>query len=59
MALSLSTNIVIVTIVFSVLAIAAVTFRFIARIKQGTNLALDDYFIIPALVCINDEHRVL
>lgn len=50
MALNLSTNIVIVTVVFSVLAIVAVIFRFIARVKQGATLALDDYFIIPALV---------
>lgn len=49
MAVSLSTNIIIVTLVFSVVAILAVGLRFIARIKQGLSLSIDDYLVLPAL----------
>ncbi|KAK0631025.1 hypothetical protein B0T17DRAFT_507450 [Bombardia bombarda] len=50
MAPSLSTNITVVCIVFSILAILAVVFRFNARLSQRSRLALDDYMIIAGVV---------
>ena len=50
MALDLSTNIVIISIFFSVLAVIAVAFRFRSRVLQNAKFGLDDWTIIPALV---------
>ncbi|KAI1208032.1 uncharacterized protein F4807DRAFT_432932 [Annulohypoxylon truncatum] len=50
MALSLNTNIIIVTIVFSALALIVVVLRFVTRLKKGVPLALDDFLILPGLL---------
>ena len=50
MALSLSTNIVIISITFSVLAVIAVLLRFRARCLQKAKLEIDDFMILPGLV---------
>ncbi|KAI2615090.1 hypothetical protein GGR54DRAFT_308286 [Hypoxylon sp. NC1633] len=50
MAFSLDMNIVIVTIVFSALALLTVALRFLVRFKRHAPLALDDLFILPGLL---------
>jgi len=50
MAQSGSTEIVIISIVFSVLATVAVVMRFGARFKQKAGIRADDYLILPGLV---------
>lgn len=50
MALSTGTNVVIISIVFSVVAIALVLVRFYSRAAQRTAFGVDDYLIIPALL---------
>ncbi|KAM7190177.1 hypothetical protein V8F33_009654 [Rhypophila sp. PSN 637] len=50
MAIPLSTNIVIISIVFSSLAVLAVFLRFRARYLQKVKLGLDDYLIVPGLI---------
>lgn len=45
-----STDIIILSIVFSVLAIIAVALRFRARAVQCAGYSLDDLMIIPGLV---------
>jgi hypothetical protein len=52
MALPLNTNIVIISITFSVLAIAAVCLRFRARKLQQAKYGIDDYLIVVGLVSI-------
>lgn len=53
MALRLDTNIVIVTIVFSALALISVILRFIAVARRNNSFALDDLLILLGLVCIS------
>lgn len=48
MALSIGTNVVIISIIFSVLAIALVLVRFYSRKAQRVPFGIDDYLIIPA-----------
>ncbi|KAH7018389.1 uncharacterized protein B0I36DRAFT_368412 [Microdochium trichocladiopsis] len=50
MAVSGSTQIVVISLVFSVLAILAVGMRFRARIKQRAGIRADDYLILPGLL---------
>ena len=50
MALDLPTNIVIISIAFSIFAVAAVCFRFRARAIQRVKFGLDDYTIVAAVV---------
>lgn len=50
MVLSRNTNIIIISAVFSVLAIVAVLMRFRARMLQRVGFQADDYLIIPGLV---------
>ncbi|KAJ8131016.1 hypothetical protein O1611_g2610 [Lasiodiplodia mahajangana] len=50
MALPLSTNIVIVTIVFSIISLISVVLRFVARHKQTAPLRWDDYSILIAVI---------
>ncbi len=57
MGLSLSTNIVIISIVFSALAALVVFMRFRARVLQGVKFGIDDYTILPAAV--SAVHRKL
>ncbi|KAI0465721.1 hypothetical protein F4859DRAFT_507878 [Xylaria cf. heliscus] len=59
MALSLSTNIIIISIVFAVLPTLSVILRFWARTINKSGFSLDDYFILPGLlfsvgICINN-----
>lgn len=49
MGLSLTVNIVIISIVFSLVAITAVVLRFYCRRLKRVQLGLDDYCILPAL----------
>lgn len=49
MGLSLSVNVVIISIVFSLLAIVAVALRFKSRRIKRASFGPDDYCIIPAL----------
>lgn len=53
MALSIGTNVVIISIVFSISAIISVFLRFRARLGQRAQLGADDYTVVPALVSIN------
>ena len=53
MGVSLPTNIIIISIIFSLVAIAAVALRFYSRRIKRASLGLDDYFIIPALVSLS------
>ncbi|KUI72444.1 hypothetical protein VM1G_07440 [Cytospora mali] len=48
MALSTGTNVVIISIVFSLLAIALVLVRFQSRTNQRVAFGIDDYLIVPA-----------
>ncbi|KAI0418352.1 hypothetical protein F5X98DRAFT_337841 [Xylaria grammica] len=50
MALSLPTNIVIVTLIFSMLALMSVVLRFFARYNHGSALLLDDFLIVGGLL---------
>ncbi|KAI0518512.1 hypothetical protein F5B22DRAFT_599502 [Xylaria bambusicola] len=50
MALPLCTNIVIISVTFAVLAIAAVCLRFRARRLQEAKYGIDDYLIVIGLV---------
>jgi hypothetical protein len=50
MALAGSTNIAIISVVFSALALIAVLMRFRARALQQAKYALDDWLIIPGMV---------
>ncbi|KAI1754941.1 hypothetical protein F4782DRAFT_466534 [Xylaria castorea] len=45
-----ATDIVISTIVFSILALISVALRFLVRIKQRAGLAYDDFLLLPALL---------
>lgn len=51
MALPLSTSIIVVAIVFSAVALAAVCLRFCARMKQKAGFGIDDYMMIPGCAC--------
>lgn len=53
MALPQSTNIIIIAVTFSVLAIVAVALRLRARQLQKARLGADDYLILPGLVSIH------
>lgn len=53
MAESIGTNVVIISILFSILAIISVFLRFRARLAQRAQLGADDYTVVPALVSIN------
>lgn len=48
MAFSTGTNVVIISIVFSLLAIALVLVRFQSRTNQRVGFGPDDYLIVPA-----------
>lgn len=48
MALSTGTNVVIISVVFSLLAIALVFVRFQSRTYQRVGFGVDDYLIVPA-----------
>lgn len=50
MALSIGTNVVIISILFSLLAITLVLVRFHSRRAQRVALGIDDYLIIPAIL---------
>lgn len=50
MALSTGTNVVIISIVFSLLAMALVLVRFQSRTSQRVAVGVDDYLIVPATV---------
>ncbi|KAI3328677.1 hypothetical protein F4824DRAFT_482649 [Ustulina deusta] len=50
MAVSLGTSIIIISIVFAVLPIIAVAFRFWSRLIQHSGFSWDDYFILPGLL---------
>lgn len=45
-----NTFIVVISVVFSVVAISAVALRFHARQIKKTRLGADDYLILPAMV---------
>ncbi|KAF2969065.1 hypothetical protein GQX73_g4493 [Xylaria multiplex] len=58
MVSSLATQIIIISIVFTVLPILAVAFRFWSRFIKRSGFSWDDYFILPGLlfsvaICIN------
>ena len=50
MGLSGNANIVIISVVFSAVAISAVSLRFHARRLKRVSFGADDYCIVPALV---------
>lgn len=52
MGLSLSTNIAIISIVFSLVAIAAVALRFKCRRLKRMEYGPDDYCILPAMASL-------
>lgn len=51
-----NTVIVIISIVFSVVAVTAVALRFRARQVKDTPLGADDYLILPAMVGLSPCH---
>lgn len=51
MGLVLSTNIIIIAVVFSTAALLAVCLRFYARTGHNANLGIDDFLMVPAAVC--------
>lgn len=53
MGLSLKANIAIISIVFSLVAIAAVALRFYSRRLKRAPFGPDDYCILPALVSLS------
>lgn len=50
MALSGNDNIIVISVVFSVVAVVAVALRLYARSLKRMRLGADDYTILPALV---------
>lgn len=51
MAVSLATNIIIISGVFTALPVIAVALRFYARHLKNVGISADDYLIVPGLVC--------
>lgn len=51
MGLTLNTNIIIISVVFSAAALLAVCLRFYARTRQHAGFDLDDFLMVPAAVC--------
>lgn len=50
MAASIGTNVVIISIVFSILAIISVFLKFRARLAQQAHFGADDCTVVPAMV---------